>query len=194
MPHKCFSSPFIRVSFRPVNPLDPPETVSLQIMYEGPIVEGDNVTLKCQADGNPVPTSFFFHIKVSQKPEKYFRKNVKSARGASLKVRLLLEDCSFKDHDQSSLWRQFCFYNTSLWCEMIFLSIRTRKCWWRTPTLTPWIASAEMLPVNTDALCRWMRKWRHHISLLWAVSSSWHTHTHTHAYSMNMNCQIFYLA
>lgn len=49
--------------------LDPPEKVSLQIMSEGPIVEGENVTLKCQADGNPAPTSFYFHFKVSQKPE-----------------------------------------------------------------------------------------------------------------------------
>lgn len=50
-----------------MNLLDPPETVSLQTMSEGPIVEGDNVTLECQADGNPLPTSFVFHIKVSQR-------------------------------------------------------------------------------------------------------------------------------
>lgn len=49
-----------------MNILDPPEKVSLQITSKGPIVEGDNVTLKCLADGNPLPTSFFFHIKVSQ--------------------------------------------------------------------------------------------------------------------------------
>lgn len=29
-----------------------------------PLVEGDNVTLKCVADGNPAPTSFNFHLKV----------------------------------------------------------------------------------------------------------------------------------
>lgn len=41
----------------------PSEKVSLQIMSKGPFVEGDNVTLKCQADGNPPPSSFFFFIK-----------------------------------------------------------------------------------------------------------------------------------
>ncbi|GAA6226813.1 CD166 antigen homolog [Lates japonicus] len=39
----------------------PSETVNLEI--KTPIAEGDNVTLKCQADGNPPPSSFFFHIK-----------------------------------------------------------------------------------------------------------------------------------
>ncbi|XP_074527550.1 CD166 antigen homolog A isoform X1 [Halichoeres trimaculatus] len=41
----------------------PSEKVTLQIMSKGPFVEGDNVTLKCQADGNPPPSSFFFYIK-----------------------------------------------------------------------------------------------------------------------------------
>ncbi|KAM7374924.1 hypothetical protein PAMP_007555 [Pampus punctatissimus] len=41
----------------------PSENVSLQIVSKEPIVEGDNVTLKCQADGNPPPSAFFFHIK-----------------------------------------------------------------------------------------------------------------------------------
>uniref|UniRef100_H3BXC9 Activated leukocyte cell adhesion molecule a n=1 Tax=Tetraodon nigroviridis TaxID=99883 RepID=H3BXC9_TETNG len=41
----------------------PPEKVSLEILSKGPIIEGENVTLKCHSDGNPVPTSFFFHIK-----------------------------------------------------------------------------------------------------------------------------------
>ncbi|XP_069021169.1 CD166 antigen homolog A isoform X2 [Embiotoca jacksoni] len=38
----------------------PSEKVSLQVLSKGPIVEGDNVTLKCNADGNPPPSSFFF--------------------------------------------------------------------------------------------------------------------------------------
>lgn len=67
VPPKWFSSPVN--SFLPVNPLDPSEKVSLQIMSERPIIEGENVTLKCQADGNPAPTSFFFHIKVSPSPK-----------------------------------------------------------------------------------------------------------------------------
>lgn len=41
----------------------PSEKVSLQIESKGPIVEGDNVTLKCHADGNPPPKAFYFHIK-----------------------------------------------------------------------------------------------------------------------------------
>ncbi|XP_062262309.1 CD166 antigen homolog A [Platichthys flesus] len=41
----------------------PSEKVSLLVMSKQPIVEGDNVTLKCHADGNPPPSSFFFHIK-----------------------------------------------------------------------------------------------------------------------------------
>ncbi|XP_028277473.1 CD166 antigen homolog A [Parambassis ranga] len=41
----------------------PSEKIELQIIPNGPIVEGDNVTLKCYGDGNPPPTSFFFYIK-----------------------------------------------------------------------------------------------------------------------------------
>uniref|UniRef100_A0A671Y5I5 Activated leukocyte cell adhesion molecule b n=1 Tax=Sparus aurata TaxID=8175 RepID=A0A671Y5I5_SPAAU len=38
--------------------------VSFNITCESePLVEGDNVTLKCEADGNPAPTSFMFHLK-----------------------------------------------------------------------------------------------------------------------------------
>uniref|UniRef100_A0AAQ4PD32 Activated leukocyte cell adhesion molecule a n=1 Tax=Gasterosteus aculeatus aculeatus TaxID=481459 RepID=A0AAQ4PD32_GASAC len=42
---------------------NPSEKVSLQILSKGPIVEGVNVTLKCHGDGNPPPSSFYFHIK-----------------------------------------------------------------------------------------------------------------------------------
>ncbi|XP_073730414.1 CD166 antigen homolog A isoform X2 [Misgurnus anguillicaudatus] len=41
----------------------PTEKVSLQVLSQSPIREGDNITLKCQADGNPPPTSFNFIIK-----------------------------------------------------------------------------------------------------------------------------------
>ncbi|XP_041657297.1 CD166 antigen homolog A [Cheilinus undulatus] len=41
----------------------PSEKVSLQILSKGAIVEGDDVTLKCHADGNPPPTSFYFSMK-----------------------------------------------------------------------------------------------------------------------------------
>ncbi|KPP77310.1 CD166 antigen A precursor-like [Scleropages formosus] len=43
----------------------PTETVDLQVVNKGSIKEGDNVTLKCKADGNPRPTSFNFHLKAS---------------------------------------------------------------------------------------------------------------------------------
>ncbi|GAA6225710.1 CD166 antigen homolog A-like [Lates japonicus] len=39
------------------------ENIVLQVIAQEPLVEGDNVTLKCVADGNPAPTSFNFHLK-----------------------------------------------------------------------------------------------------------------------------------
>ncbi|XP_062870342.1 CD166 antigen homolog A isoform X2 [Trichomycterus rosablanca] len=41
----------------------PTENMSLQVLSAAHIREGDDVTLKCQADGNPPPTSFNFHFK-----------------------------------------------------------------------------------------------------------------------------------
>ncbi|KAJ8347635.1 hypothetical protein SKAU_G00262240 [Synaphobranchus kaupii] len=41
----------------------PTERVELEVVSKGPIKEGDNVTLKCNADGNPPPTSFNFLLK-----------------------------------------------------------------------------------------------------------------------------------
>ncbi|KAL6116002.1 alcam [Pungitius sinensis] len=39
------------------------ENIVLQVTAQEPLVEGDNVTLKCVADGNPAPTAFNFHLK-----------------------------------------------------------------------------------------------------------------------------------
>lgn len=39
------------------------ENIMLQVIAPETLVEGDNVTLKCEADGNPAPTSFHFHLK-----------------------------------------------------------------------------------------------------------------------------------
>lgn len=39
------------------------ENIVLQVSAQEPLVEGDNVTLKCVADGNPAPTTFNFHLK-----------------------------------------------------------------------------------------------------------------------------------
>ncbi|XP_064157968.1 CD166 antigen homolog isoform X1 [Anguilla rostrata] len=41
----------------------PTEKVSLQVLSQGPLKEGDNVTLKCKGDGNPPPASYDFYIK-----------------------------------------------------------------------------------------------------------------------------------
>ncbi len=67
--------------------------MSLQVVSQSPIKEGDNVTLKCQADGNPPPTSFNFNIKVRdhwpcpQQPRRSFISRVlQSALHPSLQV------------------------------------------------------------------------------------------------------------
>ncbi|KAM8854350.1 activated leukocyte cell adhesion molecule b isoform 1-T1 [Synchiropus picturatus] len=39
------------------------ENIVLEVHGQQPVVEGQNVTLKCVADGNPAPTSFNFYIK-----------------------------------------------------------------------------------------------------------------------------------
>ncbi|XP_048017274.1 activated leukocyte cell adhesion molecule b isoform X2 [Megalobrama amblycephala] len=45
----------------------PTEKVSLQMVSQGPFKEGDNVTLKCMADGNPPPSSYIFYVKGEKK-------------------------------------------------------------------------------------------------------------------------------
>ncbi|XP_056329742.1 activated leukocyte cell adhesion molecule b isoform X2 [Danio aesculapii] len=45
----------------------PSETVSFHVLPDGPVKEGDNVTLKCMADGNPPPTRYNFYIKGEKK-------------------------------------------------------------------------------------------------------------------------------
>uniref|UniRef100_A0A673GRS4 CD166 antigen homolog A-like n=1 Tax=Sinocyclocheilus rhinocerous TaxID=307959 RepID=A0A673GRS4_9TELE len=46
---------------------DPTERVNLQVVSQGPFKEGDNVTLKCTADGNPPPSSYNFYINGEEK-------------------------------------------------------------------------------------------------------------------------------
>uniref|UniRef100_A0A671S450 CD166 antigen homolog A-like n=1 Tax=Sinocyclocheilus anshuiensis TaxID=1608454 RepID=A0A671S450_9TELE len=45
----------------------PTEKVNLQVVSQGPFKEGDNVTLKCTADGNPPPSSYNFYINGEEK-------------------------------------------------------------------------------------------------------------------------------
>uniref|UniRef100_A0A8C2FNG7 Activated leukocyte cell adhesion molecule b n=1 Tax=Cyprinus carpio TaxID=7962 RepID=A0A8C2FNG7_CYPCA len=45
----------------------PTEKVNLQVVSQGPFKEGDNVTLKCTADGNPPPSSYNFYINGEKK-------------------------------------------------------------------------------------------------------------------------------
>lgn len=39
------------------------ETIVLQVTASDPLVEGESVSLKCMADGNPAPTAFNFYLK-----------------------------------------------------------------------------------------------------------------------------------
>ncbi|MBN3323207.1 C166A protein, partial [Atractosteus spatula] len=41
----------------------PSEKVNIEVLSKGPFKEGDNVTLKCSADGNPPPSSYSFYVK-----------------------------------------------------------------------------------------------------------------------------------
>uniref|UniRef100_A0AAY4AGF7 Ig-like domain-containing protein n=1 Tax=Denticeps clupeoides TaxID=299321 RepID=A0AAY4AGF7_9TELE len=43
----------------------PPQKVTLHVTPSGPLKEGDNVTLRCSADGNPPPSRYIIHLKVS---------------------------------------------------------------------------------------------------------------------------------
>ncbi|XP_029304210.1 CD166 antigen homolog A [Cottoperca gobio] len=71
----------------------PTEKVSLQIMSKGPILEGDNMTLKCHADGNPPPSSFFFHIKgqklLVENSDSYTLTDINRAAGGEYKCSLV---------------------------------------------------------------------------------------------------------
>lgn len=62
------SRPTLILSHLSLVPSDAPEKISLDVLLKGPVIEGNNVTLKCHADGNPQPSRFYFHLKVSQTP------------------------------------------------------------------------------------------------------------------------------
>ncbi|KAG9265387.1 hypothetical protein AMEX_G21777 [Astyanax mexicanus] len=74
----------------------PTEKVSLQVVAADAIKEGDNVTLKCKADGNPPPSSYSFHIKGKkvkvENSDSYTLTNVTRANTGEYK-------CSLVDND-----------------------------------------------------------------------------------------------
>ncbi|KAG7237377.1 hypothetical protein INR49_032422, partial [Caranx melampygus] len=81
----------------------PSEKVTLEVLPKRPIVEGDNVTLKCHGDGNPPPTSFNFHIKgqkmLVEKSDKYILTAV--TRGATGEYKCSLPDNQKLEASQS---------------------------------------------------------------------------------------------
>ncbi|XP_077098547.1 CD166 antigen homolog A isoform X1 [Siphateles boraxobius] len=74
----------------------PTESVTLQVVSQSPIREGDDVTLKCQADGNPPPTSFNFNIK--GKKVTVMDKNVYTLTGVTREDSGVYK-CSLLDND-----------------------------------------------------------------------------------------------
>ncbi|XP_066534188.1 activated leukocyte cell adhesion molecule b isoform X4 [Hoplias malabaricus] len=74
----------------------PTEKVKLQVVSANLIKEGDNVTLKCKADGNPPPSSYSFHIKGKkmkvENSDNYTLTNVSRANTGEYK-------CSLVDND-----------------------------------------------------------------------------------------------
>uniref|UniRef100_A0AAY4AID4 Ig-like domain-containing protein n=1 Tax=Denticeps clupeoides TaxID=299321 RepID=A0AAY4AID4_9TELE len=49
----------------------PPQKVTLHVTPSGPLKEGDNVTLRCSADGNPPPSRYIIHLKVIMVEDSY---------------------------------------------------------------------------------------------------------------------------
>ncbi|KAK3560645.1 hypothetical protein QTP86_014497 [Hemibagrus guttatus] len=71
----------------------PSETVDLRVVSALPIKEGDSVTLKCAADGNPPPTSYNFYIKgkkmTTENSDNYTFPNVTRADSGEYKCSLV---------------------------------------------------------------------------------------------------------
>uniref|UniRef100_A0A4W4FEH4 Ig-like domain-containing protein n=1 Tax=Electrophorus electricus TaxID=8005 RepID=A0A4W4FEH4_ELEEL len=74
----------------------PTENISLLVTPAGTIKEGDNVTLKCKADGNPPPTGYSFHIKgkkvTVEKSDTYTLMDVTRASSGEYKCSLVGND------------------------------------------------------------------------------------------------------
>ncbi|XP_067221090.1 activated leukocyte cell adhesion molecule b isoform X2 [Chanodichthys erythropterus] len=71
----------------------PTEKVSLQVVSQGSFKEGDNVTLKCMADGNPPPSSYIFYVmgekKTVENSNTYTLTNVTRANTGEYKCSLV---------------------------------------------------------------------------------------------------------
>lgn len=96
----CVSSHELEQNETQVGPFSvhyPSEKVSLQVLNKGSIMEGDNVTLKCHADGNPPPSAFFFLIQgqktLVENADTFTLPNIGRDAGGEYK-------CSLKDNEK----------------------------------------------------------------------------------------------
>lgn len=148
----CFSFPNFCLS------LDPTEKVSLQVLSPSPIREGDNITLKCQADGNPPPTSFNFNIKVRDRrqcPRQQWACSATLQRNPSPGSCCLSCPSLQFNHDIS-----FWFFGLR----------RVRGSQWRTRMSTLLPELPETTVAFTNAPCLIKMRWSPLRLLQWAVS------------------------
>lgn len=116
---------------------DSTENIALQVIAQEPLQEGDNVTLKCVADGNPAPTSFNFHLKVA-----WTTSSLRERRSSPTNP-----SNSRQPPNATNRW-------AVLW------SWRVRWWRWRTATPTPLWMWRETPRVNTSAPWSTTPRWK----------------------------------
>lgn len=96
----CVSTHALETNHTDLRPLEvhyPTEKLSLQVLNKGPLVEGDNITLKCHADGNPPPSAFYFHFQgqktLVENSDTFTLQNIGRDAGGEYK-------CSLKDNEK----------------------------------------------------------------------------------------------